>query len=68
MATPEEVANDCVRLPAGPGASHVELRAPGTAPVWMCGHANPAVVREYAEAVRRFPAAVIRADRAARSR
>jgi hypothetical protein len=63
---PDQLAKDIVTFVTGPGSARVELRAPGLAPVCVCGHANPAVVREHAEAIRRFLVAVLRADRESR--
>jgi hypothetical protein len=46
-------------------ASHnsIELRAPGVPHVQVCGHPNQAIVKERAEKIRAFVAAVIRAER-----
>jgi hypothetical protein len=65
---PEQLADDIVTFVTGPGSARVELRAPGLPPVCVCGHPNPAVVRDHAESLRRFLAAVIRADREAQQR
>jgi hypothetical protein len=61
VPTPEQQAEELVVVtPSAGGAHAVELRAPGQAPVTVFHADNPAVVRETADAVRRFLAAVIR--------
>jgi hypothetical protein len=60
--------DDLVAVVAGPGSAYVELRAPGLPPVRVCGHPNPSIVKEHAEGIRRFVAAVLRADREAAPR
>jgi hypothetical protein len=45
---------------SGGGACGVEVRGPGLPPVRVFQAANPALVRETAEALRAFAAAVIR--------
>ena len=62
---PEELARQFVSVYShGPGGCYgVRLAAPGSAPVVLGWTPNPAVVRERAEAVRRFVAAAIRAGR-----
>ena len=59
--TPEERAAELVAVtPPGGGACGVELRGPGLPPVRVFHAPNPALVREKAEALRAFAAAVIR--------
>lgn len=64
--TLEALAAVLVTVADRPGRSHIELRVPDGPVVCICGHPNPALVREHAEALRRFLAAAIRADRAGR--
>ena len=63
---PETIAAAAVAAVTGGGTNHIELRGPGVAPVCICGHSNPAVVREYADKIRKFLAALLQADRDAR--
>jgi hypothetical protein len=63
---PTQLAANAVAFMTGPGGSHVELRAPGLPALRVCVHPNPAVVRDQAEALRRFLAAIVRADRQGR--
>jgi hypothetical protein len=61
VPTPEERAAELVVVTPPEGAARaVELRGPGLAPVRVFHAPNPAVVRETAEALRAFAAAVIR--------
>lgn len=61
LRTPEERAIELVAVtPSGGGARAVELRGPGLSPVRVFHAPNPALVRETAEAIRAFAAAVIR--------
>ena len=63
--TPEQVSTVVVAVTSG-GMHQVELRAPGLPPVSISRHANPSVVREHADQLRRAIATLIRADRDAR--
>ena len=59
--TPEERAAELVAVTTHPGGARaVELRGPGLPPVRVFHAPNPALVRETAEALRAFAAAVIR--------
>ena len=61
LRTPEERAIELVAVtPSGGGARAVELRGPGLSPVRVFHAPNPALVRETAEALRAFAAAVVR--------
>jgi hypothetical protein len=62
MSLEEFAASAVVAVTEG-GRNHVELRVGQGVPVCVCGHANPAVVREQAEAIRHFLAAAIHEDR-----
>jgi hypothetical protein len=62
VSSPEQLAEGLVVVvPSAGGAHAVELRAPGLAPVAVFHAPNPALVREMAENIRRFVAAVLRA-------
>jgi hypothetical protein len=66
LSTPEGLAATLVVAgPTSPGGTwYIQLIAPGDQPpVLLASHINPAVVREEAEKVRRFVAAVIRQAR-----
>jgi hypothetical protein len=59
--TAEERATELVAVVPDSGAAHaIELRGPGLAPAQVFLSPNPAVVRERAEAIRAFVAAVLR--------
>ena len=61
LRTPEERAAELVAVTRpGGGAFGVELRGPGLPQVRVFNAPNPALVRETAEALRAFAAAVIR--------
>lgn len=57
LRSPEELAEEFVAVtPVG-----IALRAPGVEPVHICEHPNQSLVKERAEKIRAFLAAVIRA-------
>ena len=62
MATAEEWAAELVAVTCSEGGvpRSVELRGPGLAPLSICHSPIPARVREAAEAVRAFVAAILR--------
>ena len=66
MRSPEALAEQFVTLAddgAG-GGRRVQLSVPGSRPVRLRSHGNPALVRDEVAAVRRAVAAAIRAGRA----
>ena len=69
MRTPEELAEQFVSQAHGEGGGsrHVRLSVPGSTPVRLRPHPNPALVRDDVAAVRQVVAAAIRAGRASGS-
>lgn len=59
VLSPEQVAESLVVV----GHSDVELRAPGVPPLKVCSHPNRGLLKDQAERLREFIAAVIRAER-----